>query len=78
MTETPMKLLVNCATGEQNYVPLTAEEIAAGEAAAIEAAMAEEARLAEVTRIEALKESARAKFIAGEKLTAEEAALLLP
>lgn len=78
MSETPMRLHVDCATGEQQYIPLTAEEIAAGEAAAVEAAAAEEARLAEIARIEALKESARAKFVSGEKLTADEAALLLP
>lgn len=47
MTETPMKLHVDCATGAQTYLPLTVEEIAEREAMAIEAAAAEEARLAD-------------------------------
>jgi len=77
MSETPMKLVVDCATGTQQYVPLSAEEIAEREQMAIEAAAAEEARLAEEARIDALKTSARAKLVSGEALTEEEAALLV-
>ena len=75
--ETPMKLVVNCETGEQKYIPLSAEEIAEREQTAIEAVAAEEARLAEEARVAALKDSARAKLVAGEPLTEEEAATLV-
>lgn len=77
MTETPMKLIVDCETGAQTYVPLSAEEIAEREAMAIEAAAAEEARLAEVAALDALKASARAKLVSGQPLTEEEAATLV-
>jgi hypothetical protein len=77
MSETPMKLVVDCATGTQQYVPLSADEIAEREQMAIEAAAAEEARLAEVARVDALKTSARAKLVSGDALTEEEAALLV-
>jgi hypothetical protein len=72
-----MKLLVDCATGAQTYVPLSAEEIAEREAMAIETAAAEEARLAEVAALDALKASARAKLVSGQPLTEEEAATLV-
>jgi hypothetical protein len=75
--ETPMKLVVNCETGAQTYVPLSAEEIEEREQMAVEFAAAEEARLAEVARVAALKDSARAKLVAGEPLTEEEAATLV-
>ncbi len=32
MTDTPSKVIINCETGEQEIVPLTAEEIAQAEA----------------------------------------------
>lgn len=77
MSDTPMKLIVDCATGQQTYVPLTAEEIAEREEMA---AQAEADRIAqeeaEAAR-EALKASARAKLVAGEPLSEEEAALLV-
>lgn len=75
--EIPMKLIVDCATGAQTYVPLSAEEIAEREAMALAAAEEQAAREAEEERIAALKTSARAKLIAGEPLTEEEAALLV-
>ena len=72
MTDTPMKLIVNCETGEQTLEPLTTEEIAEMEAQAIEA----EARRAaeeEANQIKAeLKASAIAK-LAALGLTEEEA-----
>lgn len=77
MSDTPMKLIVDCSTGEQTYVPLTAEEIAEREAMAAQAAEEQAAREEEAARIAALKESARNKLVAGEPLTAEEAALLV-
>lgn len=77
MTEVPMKLMADCATGEQMYVPLSAEEIAEREALAIEAAAAEEARAAAAEALEALKASARAKLVSGQPLTEEEATTLV-
>lgn len=77
MTETPMKTIVDCSTGETQTIPLTAEEIAQLEVdrAAFEAERTarEEADAARA----ALKASAKAKLIAGEPLTAEEADVLV-
>ena len=77
MADTPMKLVVDCSTGEQQYIPLTAEEIAEREAMAVAAAEEEAAREAEAAALQALKDSAKAKLIAGEPLTEEEAAVLV-
>jgi hypothetical protein len=77
MSDTPMKLIVDCSTGEQTYVPLSAEEIAEREAMAAQAAEEQAAREAEAAAKEALKASARAKLVAGTPLTEEEAALLV-
>ncbi len=60
---------VNCATGEVIERPLTADEIAAAEAAAIQA---ETDRAAA-----AIKAEAKAALLAKLGITAEEAALLL-
>ena len=71
------KIVVDCATGQQSIVPLTPAEIAQRDQ---DMAAAEEARLereAEAERIAALKESAKAKLIAGEALTEEEAGVLI-
>lgn len=77
MTEQLLKTIVNCATGEVKSVPLTAAEIAQRDqdaaAYAAQKAAEEEAAAAQA----ALKESAKAKLIAGEPLTAEEAAVLV-
>ena len=77
MSDTPMKLIVDCATGAQTYVPLSEEEIAEREAMAAQAERERLEREAEEARIAALKDSARAKLVAGKPLTAEEAALLV-
>ena len=77
MSDTPMKLIVDCATGAQTYVPLSAEEIAEREVMAAQAAEEQVAREAEEARIAELKDSARAKLVAGEPLSAEEASLLI-
>lgn len=77
MSDTPMKLIVDCATGAQTYVPLSEEEILERELMAEQAAEEQEAREAAEAEREALKTSARAKLVAGEPLTAEEAALLV-
>lgn len=77
MTNTPKKTIVDCSTGIVTEVDFTAEELAQMESdrAAFEAEKA--AQAAEAARIDALKVSARAKLVAGEVLTAEEAALII-
>ena len=75
--ETPRKLVVDCLTGEQKYVDLSAEEVAERQALALESQAAEEERLAEESRVSALKDSARSKLVAGQPLTEEEAATLV-
>lgn len=77
MSDTPKKLIVDLAKGTQEYVELTADEIQQRELDAIEFATREQERKAEVERIAALKESAKAKLVAGEALTEEEAAVLV-
>lgn len=75
--DTPMKLVIDLSKGTQEYVPLTAEEIQQRELDAIAHATAQAEREAEAQRLEALKESAKAKLVAGEPLTEEEAATLI-
>jgi hypothetical protein len=71
------KVIVNCETGITEIVELTAEEIAQLEADQAQAELDRAERLAELARIDALKVSARAKLVAGEVLTADEAALII-
>jgi hypothetical protein len=77
MTDTPMKVIVDCSTGESVTVPLTEEELAQRELdrIAYEAEQAE--RLAAEEALAALKASARAKLVAGQPLTEEEASTLI-
>jgi hypothetical protein len=77
MSEVLTAIEVNCATGETITRPLTAEEIAQREAdAAAYAAQKAEEEAAAAAKA-ALKESAKNKLIAGQPLTAEEAAVLV-
>jgi len=76
-TDIPQKLIVDCSTGAQTYVPLSAEEIAEREEMAVAAAEAEAERLAAEEALAALKASARAKLVAGEPLTEDEASVLV-
>lgn len=70
------KLVVDISNGTQQYIELTAEEIAEQTAMA-ESFAAQAAELeAQAEAREALKVSARAKLTAGEPLTEEEAAVL--
>jgi hypothetical protein len=73
MTETLTKIVVDCSTGEQTEVELTAEEIAQRELDVAAYAEAEAIREAQDAALAALKASAKAKLIAGEALTPEEA-----
>lgn len=61
----------------EKYIPLSAEEIAQRELDAIAYAEAKAQRQAEAEALEALKVSARAKLVAGEPMSEEEAALLI-
>jgi hypothetical protein len=68
---------IDCETGESIERDMTPAEL---EAQAAMQAEAEANRLAaeeEAARVDALKVSARAKLVAGQPLTAEEAALLV-
>jgi hypothetical protein len=71
-----VKVIVDTATGEHKYIPLSAEEIAEREAQAIQAEADRVAREAEDARILELKESAEAKLTAL-GLTADEIAALV-
>jgi len=75
MTDTPTKVIVNCETGEQTVVPLTAEEIADMQAAAEAAAVAQAAAEAQAAVVAAAKEAAHAKLLSL-GLTADEIAAL--
>lgn len=74
----PTKIVINSTTQEVEIVAMTDEEIAVEEQRKMQIAEAKSARDAELTRIEALKDSARAKLAAGEPLSAEEAELMIP
>lgn len=71
------KIIVDCSTGEQSVVELSAEEIAEREAMAAEFAAQEAQRQAELEAKETLRQSAISKLVAGQPLTEEEAALLV-
>ena len=78
--ETPVKVVVDLSKpkGErESIIPLTAEEIAQREADALQAAQEQAEREAEEQALADLKASAKAKLIAGEPLTAEEADTLV-
>jgi hypothetical protein len=68
---------VNCETGEVTERQLTAEEIAQREADAAAALVAQEEATQAAEALAALKASAKAKLIAGQPLTAEEADTLV-
>jgi hypothetical protein len=77
MTDVPKKLVVNVADGTSQYIDLTPAEIAQRDQDAAAVAEAQAIREAEAEAKEALKASARAKLVAGETLTEEEAAVLV-
>jgi 3-deoxy-D-manno-octulosonic-acid transferase len=77
MSDTPTKIVVNCATGEQQIIELTAAEIAQRDQDAIAAATRREEEEAAAEALAALKASAKAKLVAGTPLTEEEAATLV-
>lgn len=77
MTETLTKVIVDCSTGEQTILPLTADEIADLETNRVQAEANRLAAEAEAEALATVKASAKAKLIAGKPLTAEEADTLV-
>ena len=77
MNEKPIKLVVDLATGNSEYIELTAEEIQQRELDAIEHATRKAEEDAAKAAHDALKASAKEKLIAGLPLTAEEAETLI-
>ena len=78
MTENrPTKVVINCSTGEREIIELTDAEIAERELMAQQAEAERLEREAEEQRIADLKASAKQKLIAGEPLTADEAAVIV-
>ena len=77
MSEVLTKIIVNCETGITAEIPLTSEEIAQREVDAVAFATAEAERVAAAEALTALKASAKAKLIAGQPLTPEEADTLV-
>jgi aspartokinase len=75
MTDTPMKVIVDCSTGESVTVPLTAEELEQRELDRIAYEAEEAARLVAEQEKQALKASANSK-LAALGLTADEIAAI--
>lgn len=73
----PTKVEINCATGVISEVPLSDDELAQLEIDRANAETARAEREAAEAEAAALKESAKAKLVAGEALTEEEAATLV-
>lgn len=68
---------INCETGESIERDMTDKELSDHDALIANVAAAEAERLAAEEALAALKASARAKLIAGEPLTEEEAATIV-
>jgi hypothetical protein len=77
MADTPTRIEVDCTTGEVRTVILSPAEIAERDQMAAQFAAERDAREEAAAAQAALKESAKAKLVAGTPLTAEEAAVLV-
>jgi hypothetical protein len=75
MTDIPMKVIIDCATGESTTVPLTEAELAQREIDRVAYEASEAERLAAEEAQENLKASANAKLLALGLTEAEVAAL---
>lgn len=73
----PTRIEVNCETGEVLEITLTDAEVLQLEAQAAQAEADRIAREAEADALAALKASARAKLVAGQPMTEEEAATIV-
>ena len=67
---------INCTTGEVTERPYTPEEIAEHETRVAQMEADRQAREAEAQRIADLKASAKAKLVAGQPLTEDEATVI--
>jgi hypothetical protein len=74
---TEYKLVIDCSTGKQEYLELTPAEMAQRDQEIAKAKEAEAKRETEMKKLSDLKASAKAKLIAGEPLTEEEAAAIV-
>lgn len=72
----PTKLIIDCKTNEQKYVELTDDEVREAQARAEANEIRRQEEEAQAQRLKDLKASAKAKLIAGEPLTEEEAETL--
>ena len=77
MTETPRIAILDCSTGITTEREMNAEELADLELRNVETAKLREIEETQKAALEALKVSAKAKLVAGEPLTAEEAATIV-
>lgn len=77
MTTRPTRIEINCTTGVESIIELTDAEIAQMEVDRVAAEAREAELLAQREALAALKASAKAKLIAGQPLTAEEADTLV-
>ena len=77
MSDRPTRIVSDLATGKTEIIELTDEEIQQRELDAIAAATAQAEREAADKALADLKASAKAKLIAGQPLTAEEAATIV-
>ena len=77
MSEQLTKIIVDCATGKQTILPLTASEIAQRDQDAAAYTEWKTQQEAEAEKLAELRASAKAKLTAGEPLTDEEAAAIV-
>jgi hypothetical protein len=73
----PTRIEINCETGVESIIELTDAEVAEMAAAAAKAEADQAARDAAAAALAELKASAKAKLVAGQPLTAEEADTLV-
>jgi hypothetical protein len=73
----PTRLVVDCTTGITTEIELTDEEVAQSKIDAIAYAEQEAQKEAKAKALADLKASAKAKLVAGEPLTEEEAATIV-
>lgn len=71
-----VKLVFDCSTGQESYVPLTEAEILQIQNFATEFEEAKNEALESQNRLEEIRESAKAKLMSGTALTEEEASSL--
>ena len=77
MSETLTKIVVDCSTGVSEILPLTAEEIVQYNKDQEKFVKEKADKDAQAEALATLKASAKAKLIAGEPLTEEEAATIV-